>query len=122
MVYVIIAAVAAAGVLVWSIASKIRFGGSCCGERESAPKKVRSKGNDPASYPYKYILKIEGMVCGACLRRVENAFNSHGETYAKGELQNKTVTLYSKAPLTRKQAAEMLGGTTYTLVDLEEVK
>lgn len=61
-------------------------------------------------------------MCGACLRRVENAFNSCEGFYASGELQNKTITLYTKIPLTRKQAAEMLGGTTYTLVDLEEVK
>ena len=120
----LIIAVAAviAVVLVWSIARKIRIGGSCCGEHEAAPRKITPADTDKTNYAHTYTLTIEGMVCGACLRRVENAFNSCEGFYASGELQNKTVTLYTKAPLTRKQAAEMLGGTTYTLVDLEEVK
>ena len=123
MILLTIAAVAViAVVLAWSIARKIRIGGSCCGEHEAAPRKIVSADTDKNHYAHNYTLTIEGMVCGACLRRVENAFNSCEGFYASGELQTKTVTLYTKAPLTRKQAAEMLGGTTYTLVDLEEVK
>ena len=123
MILLTIAAVAViAVVLAWSIARKIRIGGSCCGEHEAAPRTIVSADTDKNHYAHNYTLTIEGMVCGACLRRVENAFNSCEGFYASGELQTKTVTLYTKAPLTRKQAAEMLGGTTYTLVDLEEVK
>ncbi len=109
-------------VLAFRIANKIRFGGSCCGEHEAAPRKITPTDTDKTNYAHTYTLTIEGMVCGACLRRVENAFNSCDGFHASGELQNKTITLYTKASLTRKQAAEMLGGTTYTLVDLEEVK
>lgn len=124
MILLTIAAVAViAVVLGWSIANKIRRGGSCCAEHDAAPRKVAPADTDKANYSHTYTLTVDGMVCGACLRRVENAFNSTDGIYASGELQNKTVTLYTKAPLTRKQAAGILDGTTYTLIDIkEEVK
>ena len=36
-------------------------------------KKVKVKDKDPSHYPYEKILKIDGMTCGNCANRVENA-------------------------------------------------
>ena len=93
MILLTIAAVAVVAVmLAWSIARKIHIGGSCCGEHEAAPRKIIPADTDKNHYAHNYTLTIEGMVCGACLRRVENAFNSCEGFYASGELQNKYHT------------------------------
>lgn len=54
-----------------SYAKKLRQGGGCCGEREPAEKKVRVADRNRSHYPYHAVLKIDGMVCANCARRVE---------------------------------------------------
>ena len=53
-----------------SYAKKLRQGGGCCGEREPAEKKVRVADRNRSHYPYHAVLKIDGMVCANCARRV----------------------------------------------------
>ena len=117
---VIIAAVCT--VLVVTIVRKIKHGGSCCGEHESAAAKIRAADRDLSHYPYRYRAVIEGMVCANCVRNVENAFNSAKGICASVELGSKTADIRSKRRLERRETAAMLDGTSYTLTEFEEVK
>ena len=100
---------------------RIKRGGGCCGEHESAPKKIRPTDRDKTHYPYRYTAKAEGMICANCVRRVENSFNSNDGIYAKVNMDNNIVVIYSKRPLDRREAAQMLNGA-YTLTDFKEEK
>lgn len=69
-----------------SYAKKLRQGGGCCGEREPAEKKVRVADRNRSHYPYHAVLKIDGMVCANCARRVENAINRMDGYWAEADV------------------------------------
>ena len=118
-----IGAVAFSALLVLYVVRKLRKGGSCCGGgHEAAPKRIKPKDRKLSNYSFRYSAKVEGMVCSNCLRRVENSFNSKEGIYAKGSLESKTVRLYSKQPLTRREAAGILSGLSYTITEYMEEK
>lgn len=118
----VIIAAAAIALLAALIIRKLRHGGSCCGEHESTAAKVSAEDRDISHYPYRYRIGIEGMVCAGCVRNAENAFNSREGIMARAELKSKTAVMYSKHRLERREAAELLSGTSYTLTDFREVK
>ena len=60
---------------VYKYVKKLRYGGGCCGEHEPAEKRVKVADRDKSHYPYRLTLTIDGMTCGNCARRVENALN-----------------------------------------------
>ena len=72
-----------------SYAKKLRQGGGCCGEREPAEKKVRVADRNRSHYPYHAVLKIDGMVCANCARRVENAINRMDGYWAEAAFQGR---------------------------------
>ena len=110
-------------ILIWyavrRIVKTIMHGGSCCGGGSSSEKKIRVRDRNKANYPYSYELKVEGMVCSGCVRKVENAFNSDGELWARVNLENKTVHVLSKKEMTEDSFRELLKGTSYTLLEMK---
>ncbi|MBR4224007.1 MAG: hypothetical protein IKR73_04275 [Oscillospiraceae bacterium] len=116
-VILVIAGVLLIGYLIYQ---KAVHGGSCCGEHEPTATKTGPADRDITNYRYRYTAEIEGMVCSRCVRNVENAFDAVDGIYAKAGAGTKTVMLYSKRRLSRKEAAAMLSGTSYTLTDLKE--
>lgn len=122
--YYAMTAAALCGVIliVFSVVHKIRHGGSCCGGHEAAAAKIHAADRDLSHYPYHYTAEIAGMVCAHCVRNVENAFHAAEGIYASADLGRKTAELYAKHPLTRKEAAAILDGTSYTLTEFKEVK
>lgn len=119
---IIAAAVCGIVLIVYTIIHKIRHGGSCCGEHEAAAVKIRAADRNLSHYPYRYNAGIEGMVCSHCVRNVENAFHSAEGIYAVVDLSHKTAKLFAKHPLTRREAAAILNGTSYTLTEFKEEK
>ena len=97
----------------------LRSGGGCCGTHEAAPKAVHPADRDLSHYPYHYTAKIEGMVCGNCVRRVENAFHSQG-CLASVDLAKKTAMIHAKQQLNRQETAKMLDDIGFTLIEWEE--
>ncbi len=97
----------------------VRYGGSCCSSGSAPDKKIRVKDKNKANYPFSYKLKIEGMVCSGCARKVENALNSEGELWATVDLGNKEADVLSKRVMSRDDFLQLLKGTSYTLVDVE---
>lgn len=99
----------------------IRHGSSCCGEREGPEPRIRPADPNPAHYPYRYIAEIEGMVCGGCVRKVENAFHREEGLLVSADLSKKQMEVSAKHPLKREDVLAILRHTSYTLLDFKEV-
>ena len=96
----------------------VRYGGSCCSGSAGLEKKVRVKDRNRSNYPYSYTLKVDGMVCAGCARKVENAINSDGELWAEANLENKEVHVLSKKEMDRESFLRLLNDVSYTLLDV----
>ena len=115
----VVAAVLLIGLILF-IKRKILYGSSCCGEKEEAVEHVRAKDIDPSHYPYHYLLKVEGMTCSNCARRVENAFHLTEEALAHVNLGAKQVKLSYKRSVNRQELAKIIDAAGYTLMEFEE--
>ncbi len=100
MANLIIIAVLAAlcGYGAYSYVHKLRHGGGCCGEHEAAPKRVRVEDRDRRHYPYTVLIRVDGMTCGNCARRVENALNRLPGTWAEVDLGERQARVLLKEP------------------------
>ena len=92
---IILAALAAVAVL--AAIRRLRHGSACCGERESAPKRVAVADHSKAHYPYAVELQIGGMTCESCARRVENALNTLEGTWATVRIDTHKALVRTKA-------------------------
>lgn len=103
-----------------SYMKKLRSG--CCGaSSEPAVKKIKVKDKDKSHYPYHKELKIDGMSCGNCANRVENALNSMEGVWARVDLSSGSADVYLKQQTedqTLKQAVKNAGYTVYRIANL----
>lgn len=81
----------------YSYLNKLRHGGGCCGEHEAALKKVPVRDKNKAHYPYAVVIRVDGMTCANCARRVENALNRLPDTWAVVDLGARQVTVRLKS-------------------------
>ena len=107
---------------IFGTVKRIRYGSSCCGEREPAPKKIRVKDSNKSNYPFFYILDVDGMHCSNCARRVENSFNKLDGIWAKADVGKKKVELRSKSELSEAHCREILNEAGYTLIFMNKTK
>ena len=71
----------------------------CCGAGgEGTVKKRRVSDRNKAHYPYTKILKIDGMSCGNCANRVENALNALDGVWASVDLGSQEALVRMKQP------------------------
>jgi len=103
---------------VTSIIHRIRHGSACCGEREAPEKKVGVCDKNKSHYPYKYSLKVDGMHCSNCTRRVENALNSHDGIWARASLEKKEVTVLSKNEMNSADLEKWVADSGYTVLSV----
>lgn len=92
---VIIAVVVVAAVLI--IRSYVARGGKgdCCGGADV----VRTKGpkdRDASHYAHTYEVKVDGMSCENCAKRIANAFNARPGTMASVDLAAGVATVRTK--------------------------
>ena len=118
MVYALLLIVLIA-LLALMMGKKLTKGSSCCGTKEPPVKRIKPSDSDTSHYPFNYELKVEGMVCVNCARRVENAFISQGDMIAKADAMTKEVRLWSKRELSRQDAASIVSDAGYTLLDIK---
>ena len=118
MVYALLLIVLIA-LLALMMGKKLTHGSSCCGTKEPPVKRIKPADSDTSHYPHTYELKVEGMVCVNCARRVENAFISQGDMIAKADAMSKEVRLWSKRELSRQDAASIVSEAGYTLLDIK---
>ena len=118
-IIVILIIIALVGLGVLHIYRTVRYGGSCCSSGTAMDKKVRVKDRNKANYQFSYKLKVDGMVCSGCVRRVENALNSDGNLWAKADLEHKEVRVLSKKEMGREDFAQLFKELPYTLLNIE---
>ena len=92
---------ALAALIAWAVYKAIRRqkrGGGCCGEHMETAARVTAADRNRAHYPYTCMLKIGGMTCENCARRVENALNSLEGTWATVDIGTHTAQVRTKQP------------------------
>lgn len=99
---------------------KARYGGGCCGDRTPATR-VRVKDRNPSHYPFHYRLRIEGMHCGGCKTKVENALNSEEGVWGTVNLSEGTAEVGSKAERSEDAWREMVRKAGYILIDVRKI-
>ena len=101
---------------IYSTVRRIRFGSSCCGEKTPPDKKVRVKDKDRTNYPYAYVIKVDGMHCSNCARRIENAFNLTDGRWARADIANNEVLLLSKHEETQRDLSDIVSSAGYVML------
>ena len=102
-----------------SYMKKLRSG--CCGaSSEPAEKKVKVKDKDPSHYPYQKVLKIDGMTCGNCANRVENALNHLDGVYASVDLMKEEAVVRMKEKVEDQTLKKTVAAAGYTVYKVTE--
>lgn len=99
---------------VYHTVRKFRRGGGCCGEIEKSEKKTAVKDRNKSHYPYSAALKIGGMTCENCARKVENALNSLDGVWTKVDLNSGTAKVYSKTEIDINEIRGIIAKAGYT--------
>lgn len=105
---------------------KKRLTSGCCGaSSQKTVKKQRVKDRDKSHYPYRKVLKIDGMMCSNCVNHVENSLNSLDGVWARVDLMEEKAEVYMKEPIAAerlKQAVADAGYRVYKVIEAEETK
>ena len=104
---------------VYSTIRKIKYGSSCCGGKDPMPAKIRVKDRNKSHYSHVYLLKIDGMHCSGCVRKLENAFHAQEGFWVSVNLEKKEAILRSKKELERKDAGKIVSSAGFTLLTFE---
>lgn len=115
---IIIVLVIICALAVRSYVKKLRYGSGCCGEHEAPDKKVKVADRNKDHYPYSIKLMIDGMVCGNCVRRVENALNSLDGIWARVDLGNKEAEVLSKEQVDKEILVNAVRNVGYTVINI----
>lgn len=102
-----------------SIVHKIKFGGGCCGTHDAPAKKIKIKDKNKSHYPFTYTLLIDGMTCSVCARRVENALNALGDTWAAVNLSKNSASVLSKKEVSDDTFRTVIRETGYTVLSIK---
>lgn len=119
-VLIILVLIAICGYSLYSYLHKLRHGGGCCGEHDAAPKKVKVQDRNRANYPYSVRLRVDGMTCSNCVRRVENALNSLPGTWATVSLENHQAAVLLKQPPEADALRQAVRDAGYLVLSVEE--
>lgn len=108
-------------ICIFSVKSYLKkLRGGCCGAGGDAPeKKVKVADRNKANYPYQAVALIDGMACGNCATRVENALNSMDGVWAKVDLSKRQATILSKALLDEQEVRSAVRKQGYTVMKFE---
>lgn len=101
-----------------SYLKKLKSG--CCGAGGDTVKRVRPADRDASHYPYARLVRIEGMHCQNCARRVENAFNGKEGFLARVDLAKKTALVRSKSPVSDQELKQVVRSLGYSPVAVEQ--
>lgn len=114
----IAAALVVCGFGIWRYGRSVKRGG-CCGSGGSGPKRLRVPDKDLRHYPYAAVLTIDGMTCGRCAVRVENALNELDGVWAKVDLGEKTALVRMVQPLPEEALRQAIRGAGYTILQIK---
>ena len=103
---------------VYSYVHHLRCGGGCCGEREAPDRKVKVGDKNKSHYPYTLYLKVDGMTCGNCVRRVENALNRLDGVWASVEMDRHMATVHMKESLSEETLKKAVKDAGYLVLQV----
>lgn len=106
---------------VYSYVHHLRCGG-CCGEREAPDRKVKVGDKNKSHYPYTLYLKVDGMTCGNCVRRVENALNRLDGVWASVEMDRHMATVRMKERLPEETLKKAVKDAGYLVLQVSGEK
>ena len=89
--------------------------GGCGSGNGERLKKVPVQDRDRSHYPYLMCFTVDGMVCGNCASRVENALNSIDGVWAEADVSGKKVTIRMKTQIPAqilRDTVNQIGGYT----------
>ncbi len=115
---IIAALVLIIGIAVYSTVRRVRYGSSCCGEHDPKEKKVKVTDRNKNNYPYTYVLKVDGMHCANCARRIENALNAGNGRWAIADVSKKEVILHTKQEENESELGTIVAKAGYTMLGL----
>ena len=99
-----------------------RLTSGCCGSSgEKAVKRIKVKDRDLSHYPHQCILKVDGMSCGNCAIRVENALNAMDGVWARVDLESGEASVYMKQEYGDKAMKDAVKACGYTVFRIEQV-
>lgn len=99
-----------------------RLSTGCCGDSgQPAVKQVKVKDRDLTHYPYRRILMVDGMSCGNCAVRVENALNVMEGVFAHVNLTAAKVDVRMKQEVADVQLKEAVKEAGYTVYKIEAI-
>lgn len=98
-----------------------RLSQGCCGSGGDIVEKQGPADRDISHYPYEYKAVIEGMTCKNCAARVENAFHSAGEFYAKVNLGKKTAVVRAKEDTPEETLKKIILRTGYDVASINKI-
>lgn len=116
LIVILAAAIVAAG---WVALRRLRRGSACCGEHEAAPKRTGPALRDKSRYPYAATLKIGGMTCENCARRVENALNALDGTWAKVRIDTRAAEVRTLNPPDEAALRDAVRKAGYVVSDIQ---
>lgn len=93
----------------------------CCGAGgEGTVKKRRVSDRNKAHYPYTKILKIDGMSCGNCANRVENALNALDGVWVSVDLGSQEALVRMKQPMDPELLKNAVRKQGYTVIRIAD--
>lgn len=120
-VTVLICAVLAVLAVVGVLSYRKRLKSGCCGAADGkAVKKVRVVDKNRSHYPYRAVLRIDGMTCENCTRRVENALNTMEGVWATADLYKGRAEVLMKRPVPAEELRARVNQTGYTVLAATE--
>ena len=96
---------------------RLKKGGGCCGEHESAVVQSGPRDRNRAHYPYQITLKIGGMTCENCARRVENALNALDGVWARVRVDDAAARILCKQPPDEDALRRAVRGAGYVALE-----
>lgn len=93
----------------------------CCGGGHDPVKRVRPADKNIAHYAYIRKIRIEGMTCANCAKRVENVFNSMDGVLAKADFAEGCVTVRMKKECEDSQLKEAVRSAGYFATGIEKL-
>ena len=97
-----------------------KLANGCCGSGDGAEKKIPPVDGNPAHYPYRYELHIDGMSCKNCARRIQNAFHKQDGFYAAVDFRKKTALVRTKQPVEESALRETVTRSGYSVTEIKQ--
>jgi len=100
-----------------------RLASGCCGSSgEKSPKRIKVKDKDLSHYPHQCTMKVDGMSCGNCAVRVENALNAMEGVWARVDLEAGEAQVYMKQKYEDKALKDAVKAAGYTIFKINHTK